>query len=266
MAKKPAERPQPANLSVQQMLEALPKLERRIADVEAFEPAEIREIGAPAAKQLTDKLGDFLASTYPPGTMEYNRYYVRLTQLYAGGGVVVGRLHQHEIVQNYTKGKESALAALVSIKAIMEEALADAGEGADAATRAIRAYEGLELHPKIARACSALYRDGHYAEAIEKAVKVLNKQVRLMSEIELDGSKLMEQAFGGKTPKLRFNELAGDSDRDEQIGYMMLFKGAVSGLRNPRAHRLMEDDPERALEFIAFVSLLAKLLDEAEED
>jgi hypothetical protein len=45
----------------------------------------------------------------------------------------------------------------------------------------------------------------------------------------------------------------------------MLFSGAVAGLRNPRAHRLIKDDAERALEFIAFVSLLAKLLDEAKK-
>jgi hypothetical protein len=46
---------------------------------------------------------------------------------------------------------------------------------------------------------------------------------------------------------------------------MNMFSGAVSGLRNPRAHGFIHDDPERALEFIAFVSLLAKLLDEAKK-
>jgi len=44
---------------------------------------------------------------------------------------------------------------------------------------------------------------------------------------------------------------------------MWLFSGAVMGIRNPRAHKLIEDDPERAIEFIAFISLLAKLLDSA---
>jgi hypothetical protein len=53
------------------------------------------------------------------------------------------------------------------------------------------------------------------------------------------------------------------SDTDEQQGFMYLFSGAVMGLRNPRAHAFIKDDPERALEFIAFVSLLAKLLDGA---
>ena len=41
------------------------------------------------------------------------------------------------------------------------------------------------------------------------------------------------------------------------------FTGAVTGLRNPRAHKIIKDDPEMALEFIAFVSLLAKLADKA---
>jgi len=37
----------------------------------------------------------------------------------------------------------------------------------------------------------------------------------------------------------------------------------VLALRNPRAHELIEDDPEKALEYIAFISLLAKSLDKA---
>jgi hypothetical protein len=62
---------------------------------------------------------------------------------------------------------------------------------------------------------------------------------------------------------LKFNSLADQSDRDEQKGFMMMFSGAVAGLRNPRAHKFIQDDPERALEFIAYISLLAKLLDGA---
>ena len=47
--------------------------------------------------------------------------------------------------------------------------------------------------------------------------------------------------------------------RDDHTGFMYMFSGAVSGLRYPRAHGFIRDDPERALEFIAYVSLLAKL-------
>jgi uncharacterized protein (TIGR02391 family) len=96
-------------------------------------------------------------------------------------------------------------------------------------------------------------------------VKVLNGIVRVRSGIEEDGSTLMERVFSPKNPVLKFNNLADESDRNEQKGYMMMFSGAVAGLRNPRAHKIIKDDPERALEFIAFVSLRAKLLDGAEK-
>jgi uncharacterized protein (TIGR02391 family) len=127
--------------------------------------------------------------------------------------------------------------------------------------RALRAYTALDLHPAIVDAATDLYRDGHYANAIEDSVKALNNLVRLKSGLEADGAPLMTTAFSPEKPVLRFNELQDQSDRDEQRGFMMMFAGAVAGLRNPRAHKLIKDDPERALEFIAFVSLLGKLLD-----
>jgi uncharacterized protein (TIGR02391 family) len=71
----------------------------------------------------------------------------------------------------------------------------------------------------------------------------------------------MEKVFSPNDPVLIFNDLMDQSDKDEQRGFMMMFSGAVAGLRNPRAHSFIQDEPERALEFIAFVSLLAKLLE-----
>ena len=44
---------------------------------------------------------------------------------------------------------------------------------------------------------------------------------------------------------------------------MHLFLGAVLALRNPRAHALLDDSPEMALEYIALLSLLAKRVDQA---
>lgn len=46
---------------------------------------------------------------------------------------------------------------------------------------------------------------------------------------------------------------------------MQLFCGAVTGLRNPRAHKIINDNAEEAVEFLAFISLLAKLLDKAKK-
>jgi len=161
------------------------------------------------------------------------------------------------------RAKSRVIAKIQAAIDIFSERIEDGEE--DATGRTLQAYNGLELHPEIARAATDLYRNGHYANAVADAVKALNGLVRLRSGEELDGSQLMERVFAPKSPILRFSDLADQSDQDEQRGFMMMFSGAVAGLRNPRAHKFIEDDPERALEFIAYVSLLAKLLDGAKK-
>ena len=44
---------------------------------------------------------------------------------------------------------------------------------------------------------------------------------------------------------------------------MELFTGSIAAFRNPRAHKLIEDDPEFAIEAISIISFLAKLLEKA---
>jgi uncharacterized protein (TIGR02391 family) len=89
-------------------------------------------------------------------------------------------------------------------------------------------------------------------------MKALNGLVRMRSGEALDGTPLMQKVFSPNAPVLQFNPMSDQSDKDEQLGFMMMYSGAVAGLRNPGAHRLIKDDPERALEFIAFVSLTCK--------
>ena len=77
---------------------------------------------------------------------------------------------------------------------------------------------------------------------------------------DLSGKSFMERVFSPNKPILRFNDLQTVSDRDEQQGMMFLYAGAMLALRNPRAHGSVEDDPEQAMELIAFVNMLAKAL------
>lgn len=168
----------------------------------------------------------------------------------------------YEQLEQFRRGLERTRGVLADAIKRLQERAADAED--DTSSRTLAAYRGLDLHPEIARAASQLYSDGHYANAIEDAVKALNAFVRLRSGVDdRDGTDLMEHVFSAKKPVLAFNDLKDESDRNEQKGFMMMLSGAVAGLRNPRAHRLVRDDPERALEFIAYVSLLAKLVDEA---
>lgn len=255
--------PQPANLTNEQARAAIPRLRRRLDELSALKVEELTESTADnVLDDLDRRVDETMVNIYGPDTLDYHRYHIGGLDdspiIMGGGGP-----SWHERRGYIRSAVERAIGKLNSAISILTERLEDAGE--TAATRAITAYRGLDLHPEIARAASKLYSDGHYANAIEAAVKALNGLVRLRSGIDnLDGTTLMEKVFSPKTPVLKFNNLTSQSDLDEQKGFMQLFAGAVSGLRNPRAHGFIQDDPERALEFIAFVSLLAKLLDEAE--
>lgn len=243
------------------MRAAVPKLERRLNEFQSLDYAgltdenEDRVLGG-----LKQKLDETLMEIYGADTTDYQRYATHSlddSPMFINGGWPSVQARVPAIKSAVSR----AIGNLETAISITKERLGDSGE--DAAATAVRAYAGLDLHPEIARASSKLYQDGHYANAVEAAVKRLNGLVRMRSDLEFDGTTLMERAFNPSNPVLKFNSLSDQSDRDEQKGFMMMFSGAVSGLRNPRAHGFIQDDPERALEFIAFVSLLAKLLEGA---
>jgi uncharacterized protein (TIGR02391 family) len=146
---------------------------------------------------------------------------------------------------------------------ILAKKLAELGQ--DAAARARDTFEALDLHPRIAAVATPLYRDGHYANAVLNASTALVNFVKEKSgRFDLDGAALMTTVLSVNTPRLAINGLADQTDRDEQQGMMHLFAGAVLALRNPRAHKLFQDSPEQALDYIAFLSMLARALDRAQ--
>ncbi|WP_075995561.1 TIGR02391 family protein [Salaquimonas pukyongi] len=247
-----------ANLSLPAMEAAIPKIERRIAELEAFDVNSIEDRMDPRISTLESKLDALMTSVFGVHTVEYARYARDVTHLDRANINVYKKPTTPEIQEGLTRGIAAAKTQLQSIRDGFIEEIEDAGRGVSA--KPLKAYEGLELHPVIEKACGALFKDGHYSNAIEDAVKALNGLVRVHSGIDnKDGTSLMETVFNPSKPILKFNDLADQSDAQEQKGFMMMFSGAVAGLRNPRAHKLIQDDPEKSLEFIAFVSLLAKL-------
>jgi uncharacterized protein (TIGR02391 family) len=126
------------------------------------------------------------------------------------------------------------------------------------------AFEDMDLHPRIAAVASDLFRNGHYPNAVFDAAKALVNYVKEKSgRHDLDGAPLMRAVFSKNDPILAFNDLKDQSDLDEQEGMMHLYEGAVLAIRNPRSHTFLDDSPERALEYIGLLSLLANRLHEA---
>jgi uncharacterized protein (TIGR02391 family) len=253
-----------ANLTFDQMRHAILKIDRRLSELETLESGldSITDEDDPGLRALGSSLEALITSIYGCETVEYDRYHWSVSRLSPTS--TWPDMTVHDIRDQVRSNVKRSKALLEGIKRGFQEELTDAGESASG--KAMQVYEGMRLHPDIERAVGRLFRDGHYANAIQDAVKALNQLVRLKSGIDdKDGDPLMKHVFSPNNPILRFNDLLDESDRNEQKGFMDLFSGTVSGLRNPRAHKIIRDEPERALEFIAFISLLAKLVDEAKK-
>lgn len=252
--------PKPAQLTPVQMRAAIPKLQRRIAELEAVDLSTVRQRGEARFDALQQKLDDTLIEIFGAGSIEHNRYHI--SSLDTAGISIYGDTPLHDIVEGYRRGIEQAVSNLGTIIELFSEKLGDLGETPEG--RAARAFGDLDLYAEIARACSKLFHDGHYADAVEDACKVLDLLVKMRSgRVDLSGTDLMLKVFSPKAPILRFNELQTDTHKSEQQGMMYLYAGAMLALRNPRAHELVEDHPERALEYLGLLSLLAKSLDRA---
>lgn len=120
-----------------------------------------------------------------------------------------------------------------------------------------------DLHPKIQEHCKDRYYSRQYSDAILTAYKVVLNEIKEVANIhDLDGKKLVEKALSIENPIIKLNDLATQSDKDEQLGFMMLFSGAAVGIRNPKAHDLVVQENElKTLRYLTFASLLLERLD-----
>lgn len=254
----PAPGPQAANLTAAQMRAAIPKLERRIRDLEGFDPNLLRDRGDPRLEALETKLTDTIAEVFGHGTLEYHRFASK--SLDRAGWNMAHEIPMNEVIRSVTDSKAREILNLRTVIELFNEKLADGPESPT--DRARRVFEHLGLHPDISRACSKLCEDGHYAEAVENGCKVLDMLVKRRSmRTDPSGTELMQLVFSPKAPVLKYNEQTNDSERSEQQGMMFLFAGAMLALRNPRAHGLVKDHPDNAAEYLSFLSMLAKSLD-----
>jgi hypothetical protein len=187
--------------------DAIPKIDRRIKDLDEFEANTVNERGDPGIKALASTLDTLLTSIFGADTVEYQRYRSGVTRLDTAGMNMRYGTPIEEVREGLRRGLATSRAQLEAIKAGFLEELGDAGQTPVGKT--LKAYAGLELHPAIERAAGQLFRDGHYANAVEDAVKALNALVRLNSGVDdKDGSQLMEYVFNPKTTILKFNSLA----------------------------------------------------------
>jgi len=123
------------------------------------------------------------------------------------------------------------------------------------------------VHKDIITVARSKFEDGYYADAVESALKEINKRVKgiviYKTGEEMDGASLMHKAFSEKNPIIVLDDLSSESGRNIQKGYMQIFAGVITGIRNPKAHDNIIISKERAVHFLFLASLLMYKLDEA---
>ena len=121
-------------------------------------------------------------------------------------------------------------------------------------------FDELITNKSLRKKTRKLFMDGHHARAVEEAYKLIDNFVKKKSNLfdtPLSGSSLMNKAFSPNNPILKLNECKTTSEKDEQTGFMQIYSGCMTGIRNPRAHETdWEDTKEHALELLIFANYL----------
>jgi uncharacterized protein (TIGR02391 family) len=121
------------------------------------------------------------------------------------------------------------------------------------------------MHDSVRAAARDRFDHAHYADAVEAAFKMLNNEVKKIARSrggpEMDGATLMHTAFSPKNPLIVLADLSTQSGRDMQQGYMELFAGSMSAIRNPKAHDDVTITQERALHLLFLASTLWSTLE-----
>ena len=82
------------------------------------------------------------------------------------------------------------------------------------------------------------YEKECYTDALKDACLYLVQLVQEKSELEdLDGEKLINNAFSESNPKLLINDNQTQTEKDEQRGFGFLLRGIICAIRNPISHK-----------------------------
>lgn len=120
------------------------------------------------------------------------------------------------------------------------------------------------LHPVISEHALPKYKDGHLRNAVLDSIIAVFDLIRQKTGLGEDGDELIGKVFSLADPYLVLNEIETESGKNEQKGFIQIFKGVFQGIRNPKAHSLSHDLTQiEAAQCLILASLLAQRIEEA---
>ena len=112
------------------------------------------------------------------------------------------------------------------------------------------------LHLSIKDKVEKLINEGNNDSAVFSAFKTLEIEVKNKSGVNETGMTLMNKVFSSNNPIIKLSD-----DKNEQEGFMYLFKGAMGAIRNREGHNNVKYSTEETIELVSFASYLIRLLD-----
>jgi len=232
------------------------KLHRRIEDVQKLNAQKVSYDDA-EIDNIENRIRETIREVFGPNSPEFQNHEYH--HIWHGGYNMMDSDYTRQA--KFTAGIPQTIKILEGLVAWLEEKRHDLV--LSPVGKRIATFGDLNIHSRIAGVSHDLYSDGHYGNAVFDASKALINYVKERSGCyNLDGAPLMRKVFSRKNPILAFNTLKDQSDLDEQEGMMHLYEGAVLAIRNPRGHTFVDDSPERALQYIGLLSMLANRLEE----
>lgn len=131
----------------------------------------------------------------------------------------------------------------------------------------INAQFWADIHPRIIHISKALFCDGHFDSAAEKAVKELETRLRELFFVLKPGTAVPTKvgdiigALLSEPGAFRFCDTSSVSGKDYRRGVKSLFEGVFAAYRNPAAHANLSCSKREAIEQITLASQLMYILD-----
>lgn len=131
----------------------------------------------------------------------------------------------------------------------------------------INAQFWANIHPRIIRISRALFCDGHFDSAAEKAVREIETRLRELFCVLKPGTAVPTKvgdiigALLSESGAFRFCDTSSVSGKDYRRGVKSLFEGVFTAYRNPAAHANLPCSKREAIEQITLASQLMYILD-----
>ena len=120
------------------------------------------------------------------------------------------------------------------------------------------------LHEKIVKSALGHFNDGNLRHAVLDSLLAVFGLIKDRTGLDEDGRVLVEKAFAPKNPILILSNLATESGRSDQAGFIEVLRGIYQGVRNPKSHSLDHDFTQlEAAQYLVLASLLISRIEKA---